>query len=1342
MKLYRILYPLIVLTFTATVAFAANDDLKFEHFTNEDGLPSSYVKCIAQDQFGFIWLATRSSVCRFDGKIFKTFQAYGDDGQAFDIWCKKFIVSNDSVLIAQTTEDQYYFFDFALEYFKPFTQINNLGIVLDLEASKDGYWIYGDEGVYFYDEVNNESLSFKDKIDFANFGDDAKVVMVREKGQHLVAYTDINELLIFDVDKKQQRQFNLPEELTPSEEPMLYLDNHNYAWIGVTDNGVYRINLTNGNCIHFLASNNNKYRLLHNMVHTIDEDQQGRVWIGTENGLCLWSPYTEQFSYYQYDINNTQGLNTNPIYDIFCDREGNMWLGTYFGGINLWGNNNNFFNIWQAGTSDYHIGGSAVSCITEDDKGNIWIGMEDMGVNKIDARTGKISKFVSTGDNKGLSFNNVHSLLFENSEKLWIATYTGGINILNLKTKTFEYINTQNHKELPSNNIYYLLKSGNIIYISTSNGIATYDLTTKTLSGFQPEVFNEVQVEYMYVEKEKIWVSTEIGVYSWDKGNSTFEKSDKFIRQKNVNFVKGDSKNRVWVGDNRYGLCCYDQANDMVYYYNESNGFPFSWVLGMEEGEGNTLWFSGDKGLVKFTPESNESVLYNRDSDIPFEQFNFRASFKDSKGNIYFGGNNGMISFNESVKYQKPDNKNVVFRGMQLFNQPLIPGKSSPLKQSLNLHHEVRLKYKQNVFTIEYTGLNFQNRGKCKYAYYLENFERNWNYVGTRDFASYTNLSPGEYFFHVKTVGEDGNDNNLAQNSLKIIVEPPFWLSNWGFFIYFVLVVIILVGLYLVTTKIQKSKALVEIERRERAYASDLNNFKLEFFTNISHELRTPLTLIVGPLVRILQEEKLSPGLSHKMKGIKNNAYRLLTLINQLLEFRKIESGKEKLKVSPHNFSDLLNTIEDSFEEAAEAKGINLFFDKPVINEKIWIDYQKMEYIVVNLLSNALKYTDKGGSVKLELLLSNNKGSEKQLTIRVTDTGKGIEQSKINKIFDRFYQDNSNESQSIGSGIGLAFVNSLVQLHRGTIKVSSEVGVGSVFTVNIPVSREDYEDNEIVLANSQFVDNIRKMEHIKAVPTLHDEVPLLSKNPIVLVVDDNQELLDFISEILKGEFKIVTATDGDAGFGKIHECMPDLIISDVMMPGINGFELTKKIKSDIKTSHIPVILLTAKSGEENEFEGLQTGADYYIEKPFFPHVLNKIVENILTTRKNLIEKFRSDMTMLPTDMAYSESDKELIERITFLIKNNIDKPNLDVTFLVNEIGISRSLLHVKLKKLTDCSATEFIRSIRLREAVKLIAEGKCNISEAAYRTGFSSPAYFSRRFKEYFGVTPKAYFDN
>ena len=1339
MKISIKLLLFILLQLCSVLVFSKTNELKFLHFTNDDGLPSSYVRSLGQDKHGFIWAAARSSICRFDGKYFKTFKGLDDNGALVDLWTTNFFSFNDSVLITITTDSTYYYFDFKTECFRKQPLLNKSGKIADLQYSKSGIWLIGGDEVRLLKNGSEEIVRLSEIIDFETIEKGEKIINIREKNDKRVGLTNKSQMIVFDLAKKLQFKFELPNGIKTAEVTIFYADHNNNVWLGTTENGLYKVNLNSGNSVYYSSKHSGNTRLLHDMVHAVAEDRLGRVWIGTENGLCIWSPYTDALEYYQYDIHNPSGLNTNPVYDIFCDRDGNMWLGTYFGGINFWSSEVEFFKVWQAGTGDYNIGGNAVSCITEESPGIIWIGMEDRGINRIDSKSGKITRYESSPG--GLSFNNVHCLLFESNNKLWIGTYTGGINILDISTGDFRYINQQNVPELPSNNIYKMVLSGDSIYITTTAGISVYNTKTGKITLFQPEIFNGVQVECVHAGGELIWFSSIAGVFSYNKSSGVLTRLNEFSFLKHINFVTTDSKNRVWIGDCLHGLCCYNPATGEKMQFNEKSGFPFSWIFSMEEGSDGTFWVSGNKGLVNFNPETKEISLFNRESDLPFEQFNFRASYKDSQGNIYFGGNNGMISFNQNRRKNKEKALSVVFRGMQLFNQPVEPGTSKALPESLNQNPSIRLKHKQNVFTIEFSGLSYQNGGKCQYAYYLEGFEKDWNYAGNRDFATYTNLSPGEYVFHVKA------STNISEwageiKTLQITIEPPFWLSNWGFLLYALIAILILIGFFSVATRIQKSKAMAEMERREKEYVTEINNFKLDFFTNVSHELRTPLTLIIGPLAKIMEEEQLTPGLIKKMRGIKNNAQRLLVLINQLLEFRKIESGKEVLRVSQQNITKLIADIRESFEGLAKTKDIRLKFKIENLDREIWIDGMKLENIMINLISNALKFTDKGGKVKVFINLQDDGNANNQiLLIEISDTGIGIAPEKKGKIFEMFYKEEMGIVNQNGSGIGLAFVNSLVKLQRGSIELESDIGKGSLFRVKIPVSRKSYYDQEIVLGQTQFIPELNTADDPTPVGALKQISFASGKSPAVLVIDDNAELLGFISEMLKGSFEVITAINGEEGLAKIEVQLPDLIISDVMMPGINGLDLCRKLKTDIKTSHIPIILLTAKSGEENEYEGLKTGADFYIEKPFFPHILSKMIDNILATRKNLIERFRSDINMLPVEAATTESDRELIDRITKLIRQNIDKPDLDVTFIIHEIGISRTLLHLKLKNLTGCSATEFIRSIRLREAVKLIADGTCNISEAAYRTGFTSPNYFTRRFKEFFGTSPSQYFE-
>ncbi|MDP4276491.1 MAG: two-component regulator propeller domain-containing protein [Bacteroidota bacterium] len=1326
---------------------ATEEVLTFSHYTYENGLPSSYVKSISQDQYGFIWLATRSSVCRFDGLRFKEFPAYDRSGNPLKLISNGIFLFSDSVLIARTnTGGTYFYFDVDHECFYPYERLNHLGTVQTVVPVKKGFWIDRHNRLYFLDAQTGKLTGIRSKIPFGHIPGNVLFSDVTANSDQLVAVTNQHSILWIDFRHARLTYFAMPAEMRNLVPSKIYLDRSHNFWIDEETTGLFRLNLETGKTVHYSKTATGDRHLSHNMVHCFAEDLKGRMWVGTEAGLSLWSPVTGTFSFSRYDMTNPSGLNADPIYDAFCDRDGNVWLGTYFGGVNFWSAEKRFFKFWQAGGSNRQLGGNVVSCLKEDSKGNIWIGLEDLGVNKLDKTTGIISRYSSNAGSNGLSYNNVHDLFFLTDNSLWIATYTGGINILNVSTGKYSYVTSATQPELLSDNIYSFLGAGDSVFIATSGGLSVYDEKTRKFSRFMYNQVGGVQFESMCKSKNKIWFSSRQHVYDYDTKKKVFSRFDRIPEFNDINFVKADSKGRIWMGDCYDGLACYDEKSDRVSIYSKKNGFPATWIFSIQEVKNGWFWVSTDKGLVRINPEKKLLTLYDSNSGIPFNLFNFRASFKDSRGNVYFGGNNGMLSFNEADNPDRLKKLRVNFTGLQLFNKPVKPGDKSPLKKSINRIDKLVLEYHQNVFTIEFSALCYTLGGNCQYAYYLENFENAWNYVGNRNFATYTNLSPGTYYFHVKA--SEGNIFNPAnERILEIVIRPPFWRSIWAFMLYVMLVVAIVATIYWVGKRLEKSKSMVEIERREKEHADEIHQAKLEFYTNISHELKTPLTLIIGPLNRILEEEKQSPAVRRSLQGIQKNARRLYQLINELLEFRKIEKGKECLQVATYDLKTFTDEIRESFEDSARHNKIDFTVSVSQPDIPVWFDINKLDKIVFNLLSNAFKYTNEGGRVELKLetvVREKHRQSLKyNLKITVVDTGIGIKPEYLDKIFDCFFKIDEEEASNVGSGIGLAYLKSLVSLHRGEITVESIYGQGSTFTVTLPVTKSDYTAEELAGESHSFI----PLHAALAFDTEPEEAPEikdadgLSHEAKILVVEDNMELLEFIKESLDEKYQVFTARNGVMALEKIKLQMPDIIISDVMMPEMDGLELTRNVKSDRTMSHIPVILLTAKHGIENKMSGLDTGADSYLEKPFYPDMLKKNIENILHTREMLINRFKDDIFVDVSEVTHTESDKVFMEEMTALIKNNISDPSLDVTFVVKHMGMSRSLLHLKLKSLVGYSTTEFIRSVRLREAVKLISSGRCNISEAAYETGFSSPTYFTRRFKEHYGKSPREYFN-
>lgn len=1343
-KLSFVFWGLFLMVFGFKPLTAKDVSFSFLHFTNESGLPSSYVKSIAQDQHGFIWLATRVSVTRYDGTNYKTFPAFDAQNQPIEIFSNKVFLFADSLLITRTNNGVYFFFDSKKECFFPYELLNNLGVVQEIAPIENGFWVCQSNELYFVDAFTQKKLTFNELCRTFKLPQSTAITDFVVHDQQLVAFANGNQLLKFNLQSNTLSKYDLKTKLDNATLDVNYIDSQNWVWIEDESNGLARIHIETGQINYFSTSENYPNYIPHNMVHCFATDKQQRIWIGTEAGLVVYDPIFNQSEVCRYDILNPKGLNTDPIYDAFCDREGNVWLGTYFGGINFWRAEESFFRTWEAGSGRWQLGGNVVSCFAGDKQGNLWIGLEDLGLNFMNMHTGEVKKYVSRVGVNSLSYNNLHDLLLVDDKQLWIATYTGGINILDIASGNFTHIKRENTPQLNSNAVYKLQRVDDQIFIASSLGINVYNLKTKQFSKFKHDILGTMQFECIAETQGKVWFSTATGVYCYEQASDEVHLFDRIPDFTNINFVKADSKNNIWIGDCYDGIACYNVLKDSVTVFNRKNGFPASWIFSIEEGDEGWYWASSDKGLIKFHPRLGLNILYDSNSGIPFNQFNYRASYTDSEGNVYFGGNNGMVSFNESESPMLIKATDVVLTGLQLFNKPISPQNSNLLKESISTLKKLVLKYDENVFTIEYSALAYALQGRCQYAYYLEGFENEWNYVGNREFATYTNLSPGRYVFHVK-----GSTNNIMnetnERTLEIRVRPPFWLSYWAFLVYFFIVWFFSVQLYRFGKYLEKNRSMAEMERRDKVHAEEIHNVKLEFFTNISHELKTPLTLILGPLNRIIEEEKLSPASQKRLFGIEKNARRLFTLIDQLLEFRKIERGKETLEVSEVDVHAFGEEIAKAFESIVDANDIEFVTQLPTLEKTAWFDARKVDKIVYNLLSNAFKFTPAGGRIefKMQVIHKNSKLKNfgRHLLIDITDTGKGIKPEMLDKVFERFFQTEGDNPNMHSSGIGLAYVKSLVMIHCGDIQVKSEYGKGTTFTVTIPASKKDYAESDLCSKDVQIArDNRPELLMLDA----HAEAKTigmagLTNKPTILLVEDNVELVDFVRDILEPNYEVVVAYNGQEALVKLERVMPDLVVSDVMMPGMDGYELTQHLKTDLKTSHIPVMLLTAKSGAENHLKGLNSGADVYIEKPFMPELLLKNIENVVATRQHLIERFKNDAYIEVNEMAATESDKEFLERMTQIIRDNIST-DFDVSFLVKEMGLSRTLIHMKLKSLVNCSTTEFIRQIRFKEAIKLIADGKCNISEAAYEVGFSSPTYFTRRFKELYGKSPREYF--
>jgi signal transduction histidine kinase/CheY-like chemotaxis protein len=764
------------------------------------------------------------------------------------------------------------------------------------------------------------------------------------------------------------------------------------------------------------------------------------------------------------------------------------------------------------------------------------------------------------------------------------------------------------------------------------------------------------------------------------------------------------------------------------------------------------LWLSTGQGLTRFNPETEAFKTYKAEDGIQGDRFYYGAYFKCKSGELLFGGQNGLTRFDPD---QLQDNQlipPIVITDFKIFNEEVPVGAEFKgdliLEKSISESSEIELKYKHSVLTFEYVALNYLNSSKNEYAYMLEGFERDWNYVGQNRSATYTNLDPGSYTFRVKGSNNNGIWNE-AGTSLRIVVTPPFAQTLFFKFLIIALTILIVYLIIMFFIKREKLKNQLVMERMKSKELHKIDMMKFQFFTNISHEIRTPISLIVSPLSRIKSSSLPKKQILKDIDVVHRNALRLGKLVDQLLDYRKLEAGKLKLELSRGNIVSYLENVLYMFKELSTEKQVELKFFSALDQIQIYFDADKIEKVLFNLLSNSFKHTPPGGSINVTVsvtyLMNEDLEEDKPgrsgeyVQIVVRDTGDGIEESKQEHIFDRFYQGKSpDQGASYGSGIGLSLSKELIKLHKGRILLKSQIGIGTEITVLFPVIKEDPSTTGKTEAESPS--ELQPDLPVAAYDANSIEQLADYKNPVILVLEDNKDLLSFIKSIFEEEYMVLIAEDGEAGLELARETVPDLVISDIMMPKMDGIKLCKKLKQDFRTSHVPIILLTALSSKQHEKEGILGGADEYITKPFDPSLLKIRADQLLATRRLLREKYSRENLMdqnLPE--APSSPDDKFLAKLVGIIEDNISDPEFGTVKISREVGVSRTQLYRKMAALTEMTVKEFIRSIRLKKAAQLILEDQVNISEAAYAVGFLQVAYFRKCFKEMYGMTPTEY---
>lgn len=1306
---------------------AFSQQMLFKNYSVLDGLTSNTVWSIGQDSKGYMWFGTKNGVSRFDGYQFKVYQFNEKNPESLGNNFVTAITQFDSKTFWLATQGGVYILDVETESFKKFLPLNDQAIYDVMRDRTGNMWIGTRlNGLYSYNPNNKQLKNYKTS-------GTAVRKIVEDSSGRIWAGTFGSGIKIYDPVKGRISDYTTSNSKLSSNQILtLFKDKKGNIWAGTFAGGLNVWQKDSNSFRTFKKGNSNSIN--DDIVRAIYQPSADELFIGTEKGLNILSLSDYKFSSIVKKPNDPFSLSDNAIYSIFSDREGGIWIGTFFGGINYCEKNGAGFELYYPKGEKQSLSGNAVSAFLEDKPGMFWIGTEDGGLNYFNSFDKTFKHYPFESNQEKLSYHNIHSLFKDNQGNIWIGTFAGGLNVYNPKTGK-----VKNYKNIPgdpssisSDNIYSIYEDkDHVIWVGTTYGVNIYDPVKDAFIRVRDMNLGENVIYEIYEDETKtIWFATyDIGLISKNKrsGKWTHYQADgkkNSLSSNKVICVLDDHAGNLWLGTDGGGLNKFNLQDKTFEIFGESAGIDGNVVYGILQDDNRTLWISTNNGLYNYNPVTKIFNQYSNWDNLQSRQFNYNAYYKSSTGKLYFGGIKGFNSFYpDSIKNLNISNK-VAFTNFQLFNKEVrIGDPGSPLKKPITYSDQIVLSHDQSVISIEYAALSFIAPNKTKYAYKMEGFDKEWNYVGTQRKATYTNLPAGDYIFRVKAAGSDGNWNSEGA-SIRLTVKPPFYKTIWAYLVYVVGAAGIFIAFRRYTINQTRKENQIKLERINTKKEQEFYSQKIEFFTAMAHEIRTPLSLIIAPLEKLLNSNNWKPDEQKQLSIMDENSSRLLTLVNQLLDFRRIESEFYTIHKEETDLVSLVHSIYSRFSAMSYQKGVKFTLSTKVSKLLVKIDPEAFTKILNNLLINAFKFT----RTKVKIgIYEPEQGSDGEhfFSVTVEDDGIGIPASEIDDIFKKFFKVSSGEHQYSnlgGTGIGLALAKALVEKHDGRLEVSSKEKVNTIFKLIIP-----YTVSEEVL------------QPIEETGTLEagDE-----ENTAILVVEDDLSLNDFIAQSLKADgFKVFKAANGREALDLLEDYHIGLIISDVMMPVMDGMELCTHIKTNINYSHIPLILLTARSNSESEIAAIESGADSYIVKPFKWKHVSAVVKNLLESRAMLKDKFAEQPFVKANSLTSNSRDKKFLDKVIEIIEHRITDPQLSVEELSKDLGMSRSSLHKKLKSLSGYVPNEFVRLIRLKKAAQLILSQEYNISEISYLVGFNSHSYFSKCFVSQFKMPPSEFLE-
>ena len=1345
-KLKKIVIYLFFLCLGMHSAFSETpEQITFSYISINEGLSQSTVFSIDQDKRGNMWFATYDGVNKYDGYAFTVYQHNEDDPNSIANDISRIVKTDSQGRVWIGTRDGLSRYDEEKDIFQNFfyekngkhLQVNGIE-----EISPEQLLISTPEGLIMFDI--KESKFIDDSFSTAMHKTIASTLY--RQGDQIYIGTSTDGLYTYSITQKTFEKV-IPILGTKQIQAILQ-QSPTRIWVATEGAGLFLINPKTKEIKNYLHSPSNPKSISSNYIRSLAMDSQNRLWIGTFNDLNIYHEGTDSFASYSSNPVENGSLSQRSVRSIFMDSQGGMWLGTYFGGLNYYHPIRNRFKNIRNIPYKNSLSDNVVSCIVEDKDKNLWIGTNDGGLNLYNPITQRFTSYTLQEDEsaRGIGSNNIKAVYVDEKKSLvYIGTHAGGLSILHRNSGQVENFNQRN-SQLVNENVYAILPDGEgNLWLGTLSALVRFNPEQRSFTTIEKEKDGtpvvSKQIPTLFRDSHKrLWIGGEEGLSVFKQEGLDIQKAS-ILPVSNVtklftNCIYEASNGIIWVGT-REGFYCFNEKDKQIKRYNTTNGLPNNVVYGILEDSFGRLWLSTNRGISCFNPETEKFRNFTESDGLQSNQFNTASYCRTSVGQMYFGGINGITTFRPELLLDNPYTPPVVITKLQLFNKVVRPDdETGILTKNISETKSITLKSWQTAFSIEFVVSNYISGQHNTFAYKLEGYDKEWYYLTDSRTVSYSNLPQGTYQFLVKAANSDGKWNPIP-TALEIIVLPIWYKTWWALLIFFATFAGFITFVFRFFWMRKSMEAQLEIERRDKEHQEEINQMKMRFFINISHELRTPLTLILTPLQEIIN--KISDRWTrNQLEYIQRNANRLLHLVNQLMDYRRAELGVFELKAKKGNAHQLIQDNFLFYDKLARHKKITYTLHSELEDKEVLFDANYLELIVNNLLSNAFKYTESGQSIIVTLKEENG-----WLLLQVSDTGIGIPINKQGKIFERFYQ---IESEHVGSGIGLSLVQRLIELHHGRIELDSEENKGSTFSVYLPQDLSVYKPSELASNNEQneeeqvYSTNSKAMYFIDTEKVENESVESGDKKRgTILIVEDNNEIRRYLSNGLADLFNTLEAGNGEEALEKLKDNEVDVIVTDVMMPVMDGIKLCKNVKQNIRTCHIPVIILSAKTDIKDQMEGLQMGADDYIPKPFSLAILTTKIQNMMRTRRRMLDKYAKSLEVEPEKITFNAMDEALLKRAMAIVEKNMDNIEFSTDEFAREMNMSRSNLHLKLKAITGESTIDFIRKIRFNEAAKLLKDGRYTVAEVSTMVGFNTPSYFATSFKKYFGCLPTEY---